>query len=1072
MTDIKTVVQSFFEAAGDQRLPPNASLAESVLDDSPTMSEMELTLYRYMKSIPDFGKKLHNRKEKETIMVEVQAIIGTFEFTIRDAYSKLWMHFLCDNLEEERERVLEIIAVIKTRVLNKGISDLIDRDSRSKLKSVIKKMLNIQTEEFTSIFTVDETFLSKDERIILKNIKDKDVEHSNSVDIFLATIDFSKDEDSNVSVFFEKVRKISNNKQRNIYYNRYLNIIIDEINKINASNVRMKTSRPIPKALTNILLQVYLYLTNHEILKTVDPKVTDYFSTIDMKWFTYQVKEFTDKLAPHWNFKTTEFILDDWQKQCIRKIDSKSNILLCAPTSSGKTLLSTHTIRNYSKVFFVVPEGALGFQVSGIIYLDLIEREKLVGSIRKNVRVKLNSMDYKRFDREDDIIISTPDKLFELISTKQVGTDIDYIILDEFHNISYSHGEYYEYILNFAGFNKIPTICLSATIPNYEATHSWLSSKLYGEVFGIFQTKRFFNQKRLVIHDGELVELNPLEHLSCETLKSPEFTHIGLHPKDIMNLYESLAAFSRVPETQMKFVTLDDMEKIERSMFTYLKGLSDAELESVISNKAFDMSQLSIYELYRLLQRISFKMKPMLIFKFDPVKCFEIYKKLIECIEDYDKLVYDNFRDDIPIIQEYYAECELLEAKLTAGKEKTSSEDGNSVGNGQTRKDHVESKKEEAKSTLYAKKLYPSLTKFYEGFMEINKAGMEISIAQFNAKYGGNLTYAEFYRKREAHSKKELQKLKDKTISVRNIWALHEESILINFTLDSTIVKSIKQRINRNLVSSNSSSSSSKEEDDEDFDDESSEKPLNIDYSDILIRGLMVGLLCYTELILPAKQRVTQYLITKYKFITFSDKSLAVGMNLPIKAVMLLGGMKGEPIETVDNTLAHQAMGRAGRRGLDKEGIVIYSGVNMDGILVHKYRHIVPNKPELIQALLTDESADFRTFIATGERPVAKVSALSESKSSESKSSNSVTSNSSSSNSASVKVLPTKEEIELIDRISKACAKLQVIPFDDWERPVIIEEFLNLIDIKSPTENQIAVLLAIELDQEIKLPTE
>jgi len=475
MTDF--YVEQFFEAAGNQRLPPDVNLDKKVLDESAIMSGMGKAVFSYMKGVSDFGKKLHDGKAKAIIMEEVQAIINTFEFTIRDAYSALWVHFLRDNLEEEKERVLEVIEIIKTRVENKGIRNLIDRESKTKLKSVIKKMLNIQTEEYNCIFTIDETYLTEEERIIIASTKGKDDKHSSALNDVLSTLDFNEDEDSIISSFFEKVRKISDDKQRNIYYNRFLRIMIEEINKIKLSNEKMKFKKEIPISLTHTSILVYLYLINHEVYKNVDRIVTDYFETNKLNWFTFQVNDFTDKLVPHWNFKTKEFILDDWQKECIRKIDAKSNILLCAPTSSGKTLFSTHAIRKYRKVIFVVPEGALGFQVTGIIYLDVLEREKLVGSIKKNIRVKLGSMEYRRFSREDDIIITTPDKLYELISTKQISTDIDYIILDEFHNISYEGGEYYEYILNFAGLNKIPTICLSATIPNYDETYSWLSSK-------------------------------------------------------------------------------------------------------------------------------------------------------------------------------------------------------------------------------------------------------------------------------------------------------------------------------------------------------------------------------------------------------------------------------------------------------------------------------------------------------------------------------------------------------------------------------------------------------------------
>jgi hypothetical protein len=133
------------------------------------------------------------------------------------------------------------------------------------------------------------------------------------------------------------------------------------------------------------------------------------------------------------------------------------------------------------------------------------------------------------------------------------------------------------------------------------------------------------------------------------------------------------------------------------------------------------------------------------------------------------------------------------------------------------------------------------------------------------------------------------------------------------------------------------------------------------------------GLLCMTELMNPALQRIAQQLILKYPFITFADKILKEGVNYPIKAVMLLGGLKGEELEEVDNTSAHQAMGRAGRRGLDMVGVVIYCGVIVNNILVQRYKRITKNDPPLMDKLLNGDSEEFIKFVKTGERPVPKV---------------------------------------------------------------------------------------------------
>jgi superfamily II RNA helicase len=176
---------------------------------------------------------------------------------------------------------------------------------------------------------------------------------------------------------------------------------------------------------------------------------------------------------------------------------------------------------------------------------------------------------------------------------------------------------------------------------------------------------------------------------------------------------------------------------------------------------------------------------------------------------------------------------------------------------------------------------------------------------------------------------------------------------------------------------------------------------------------------------------------------------------------MLLGGLKGEPIDEIDNSLAHQAIGRAGRRGLDKEGIVIYSGVNIDSILIPKYRQIVPNNPELIEELFTEETEDFKKFIRTGERVVHEVKVVVKSvgvKSNEVK----VESNSSC-NSSSVKC--NAQLLEKINIIKEKLYKLQV----DWLKLSDLLDFLDIVENNvSPTLDHIQLLKILEVSNTLE----
>lgn len=107
---------------------------------------------------------------------------------------------------------------------------------------------------------------------------------------------------------------------------------------------------------------------------------------------------------------------------------------------------------------------------------------------------------------------------------------------------------------------------------------------------------------------------------------------------------------------------------------------------------------------------------------------------------------------------------------------------------------------------------------------------------------------------------------------------------------------------------------------------------MRIGYENILIRALRLGIAVFTQDMSESEKDLQyQLLVQDYAQhrrlgIIFSDKhTLAFGINMPIRTTVLLTLPGYEPFAPL---LAHQMMGRAGRRGYDKEGHVIYAGTN------------------------------------------------------------------------------------------------------------------------------------------------
>lgn len=98
-----------------------------------------------------------------------------------------------------------------------------------------------------------------------------------------------------------------------------------------------------------------------------------------------------------------------------------------------------------------------------------------------------------------------------------------------------------------------------------------------------------------------------------------------------------------------------------------------------------------------------------------------------------------------------------------------------------------------------------------------------------------------------------------------------------------------------------------------------------MDINHALIRGLRRGIAIYTnEVGFSCYRRQVQILAQKGRLaVVFSDEALAYGVNMPFRSCVFCGDM-GDNLTAL---IAQQMQGRAGRRGMDVQGNVIYLGM-------------------------------------------------------------------------------------------------------------------------------------------------
>ncbi len=164
----------------------------------------------------------------------------------------------------------------------------------------------------------------------------------------------------------------------------------------------------------------------------------------------------------------TDFVLDDFQREAIEKLNSgERNLLVVAPTGSGKTYIAESYIRkifNESEtrsIWYTTPMRALSNDKYHQ-FCEIFGREN-VGIITGDTRENINA----RF-----VIATTESYRNLLISQKDFSPD--FVVIDELHFMNdYSRGKVWEEIIILTP-QKTKMLFLSATIGNHSKIREWI----------------------------------------------------------------------------------------------------------------------------------------------------------------------------------------------------------------------------------------------------------------------------------------------------------------------------------------------------------------------------------------------------------------------------------------------------------------------------------------------------------------------------------------------------------------------------------------------------------------------
>ncbi|KAJ7045103.1 hypothetical protein C8F04DRAFT_1343667 [Mycena alexandri] len=242
------------------------------------------------------------------------------------------------------------------------------------------------------------------------------------------------------------------------------------------------------------------------------------------------------------------FTPDAWQRDVLDCIDQNFSVLVIAPTSAGKTFISYYSMEKILRdsddgiLVYVAPTKALVTQIAAEIY----------ARFKKNLSSKslwaIHTRDYRVNDPlKCQILVTVPEILATLLLSPPLARvwtpKLKSIILDEIHSIGQQEGgSVWEQIILMA---PCPIIGLSATVGSPQDFSQWLESvqTAHGFKYRVIEHPHRYSHLRkfaYIMDEEASTEFRGLDR--HEDTKRTRFLHpISLMPIGIRSIPDDLA---------------------------------------------------------------------------------------------------------------------------------------------------------------------------------------------------------------------------------------------------------------------------------------------------------------------------------------------------------------------------------------------------------------------------------------------------------------------------------------------------------------------------------------------------
>ncbi|KAF2742177.1 P-loop containing nucleoside triphosphate hydrolase protein [Sporormia fimetaria CBS 119925] len=277
---------------------------------------------------------------------------------------------------------------------------------------------------------------------------------------------------------------------------------------------------------------------------------------------------------------------DAWQRKVLDEIDAKRSLLVVAPTSAGKTFISFYAMKqvleanNDDILVYVAPTKALVNQIAAEVQARFSKTYKYGG----NSVWGIHTRDYRINNPTGCQILVTVPHILQIMllapsNAKSWSERVKWIIFDEVHCLGQAEdGLIWEQLLLLA---PCPIIALSATIGNPKEFSDWLTS-----------TQRAIgNDLRMVSHPHRYSDLRKFLYTAPKSFKFeglPErrgFAQLGLDGRRDFTFIHPVAALNHrsrgIP---------DDFGLEARDCFTLWQSMAKHSTPEYPIDKALDPS--------------------------------------------------------------------------------------------------------------------------------------------------------------------------------------------------------------------------------------------------------------------------------------------------------------------------------------------------------------------------------------------------------------------------------------------------------------------------------------------------